>query len=131
MISSVSDFYKDINPSTLTGAIDIIVVEDSNGHLACTPFHVRFGKFKVFKTQDKVVNIYVNDKLAPLNMKLGDAGEAFFVYETTEEVPKEYQTSPLLNPMDISITVIIYFYVYLLFGRKCKSWDFLLSFPNH
>lgn len=28
MISSVSEFYKDLNPSTLSGAVDIIVVED-------------------------------------------------------------------------------------------------------
>lgn len=112
MISSVSDFYKDINPSTLTGAIDIIVVEDSTGHLACTPFHVRFGKFKVFKAQDKLVNIYVNDNLTTLNMKLGDAGEAFFVYETTEEVPKEYQTSPLLNPMDNPIVSVSFSFLF-------------------
>ena len=108
MISSVSDFYKDINPATLTGAIDVIVVEDLNGNFACSPFHVRFGKFKVFKTQDKTVLIHVNDKSVPIMMKIGEAGEAFFVNETTDDVPKEYQTSPLLNPMDSTVNVIFH-----------------------
>jgi phosphatidate phosphatase LPIN len=31
-------------------------------------------------------------------MKIGDAGEAFFVFETDEDVPDELITSPLLQP---------------------------------
>lgn len=31
-------------------------------------------------------------------MKLGDGGEAFFVFETTGFVPEEMQTSPLVSP---------------------------------
>lgn len=30
-------------------------------------------------------------------MKVGDAGEAFFVFETDHDVPEEFQTSPLLD----------------------------------
>lgn len=30
-------------------------------------------------------------------MKLGEAGEAFFVFETEHEVPEEFQTSPLVE----------------------------------
>lgn len=30
-------------------------------------------------------------------MKVGDAGEAFFVFETEHEVPEEFQTSPLIS----------------------------------
>ena len=43
--TTVTEFYKDINPATLSGAIDIVVIEDEKGELGCTPFHVRFGKF--------------------------------------------------------------------------------------
>ncbi|KAG9080686.1 hypothetical protein FRC06_006258, partial [Ceratobasidium sp. 370] len=32
-------------------------------------------------------------------MKIGEAGEAFFVFETDEEVPEELMTSPLLEPV--------------------------------
>lgn len=31
-------------------------------------------------------------------MKVGDAGEAFFVFETEQEVPEEFATSPLAGP---------------------------------
>ncbi|KAF8743410.1 LNS2 protein, partial [Rhizoctonia solani] len=95
--------YKDLNPSTLTGAIDVIVVERraENGEteLACSPFHVRFGKWQVLLPADKKVSVYVNGKPMPFNMKIGEAGEAFFVFETDEDVPEELMTSPILEPV--------------------------------
>jgi phosphatidate phosphatase LPIN len=45
----------DINPSTLSGAIDVIVVEGPDGNLACSPFHVRFGKLKLLLPSEKKV----------------------------------------------------------------------------
>ena len=55
MISTVSEFYKDLNPATLSGAIDVVVVEQHDGTLACSPFHVRFGKLSLLRPQEKVV----------------------------------------------------------------------------
>lgn len=61
---------QDINPATLTGAIDVIVVERRDEHgaleLACSPFHVRFGKLSVLRPIDKKV-------------RLGDAAPVFAV----------------------------------------------------
>ena len=31
-------------------------------------------------------------------MKLGEGGEAFFVFETTDDIPASLQTSPLMSP---------------------------------
>jgi phosphatidate phosphatase LPIN len=31
-------------------------------------------------------------------MKLGEGGEAFFVFETTDDIPESLQTSPLVSP---------------------------------
>lgn len=31
-------------------------------------------------------------------MKLGDGGEAFFVFETSDDIPEALQTSPLISP---------------------------------
>jgi phosphatidate phosphatase LPIN len=31
-------------------------------------------------------------------MKVGDGGEAFFVFETSEAIPDDLQTSPLVSP---------------------------------
>ena len=32
-------------------------------------------------------------------MKLGEGGEAFFVFETSDEIPEDLQTSPLISPL--------------------------------
>ena len=31
-------------------------------------------------------------------MKLGEGGEAFFVFETTDQIPESMQTSPVISP---------------------------------
>lgn len=46
--------------------------------------------------------IKVNDSEIAYPMKLGEAGEAFFVFETEHEVPEEFQTSPLMQAADTS-----------------------------
>ena len=57
------DFYSEINGATLTGAIDVIVVENEDGTLNSSPFHVRFGKMGVLKAREKIVSIYLDDLL--------------------------------------------------------------------
>lgn len=66
--SSVSSYYKEINPATLSGAIDIIVVcrtstevdpdtgkEQKVEEFACSPWHVRFGKLSVLRPVERKV----------------------------------------------------------------------------
>lgn len=100
--STVTKFYNEINPATLSGAIDIVVVQQANGDLACSPFHVRFGKLSVLRPQEKVVEVRVNGQVIAFPMKVGDAGEAFFVLETDDYVPDEFATSPIAGPSDES-----------------------------
>lgn len=95
---SVSTAWNSINPATLSGAIDVIVVEHDDGTLACSPFHVRFGKFSLLRPSEKKVEFTVNGIKQDYSMKLGEGGEAFFVFETTENVPESLQTSPLVSP---------------------------------
>ena len=45
------------------------------------------------------VYIKINGKDVPFHMKVGDTGEAFFVFETDQEVPDYLQTSPLVGPL--------------------------------
>ena len=61
------DFYSEINGATLTGAIDVIVVENEDGTLNSSPFHVRFGKMGVLKAREKIVSIYLDDLLEDQN----------------------------------------------------------------
>ncbi|KAK4152230.1 Lipin/Ned1/Smp2-domain-containing protein [Chaetomidium leptoderma] len=95
---SVSTAWNSINPATLSGAIDVIVVEQEDGSLTCSPFHVRFGKFSLLRPYEKKVEFKVNGVKQPYSMKLGEGGEAFFVFETSETIPKSLQTSPLVSP---------------------------------
>ena len=99
-LSSFSEFYRDLNPATLSGAIDIIVVQHPDGRFSCSPFHVRFGKLQILRPQDKLVDVYVNGEMCEFKMKLGDAGEAFFVCETditADAIPEGYITSPIVS----------------------------------
>ncbi|KAL5334892.1 Lipin/Ned1/Smp2-domain-containing protein [Aspergillus crustosus] len=95
---SVSKTWNSINPATLSGAIDVIVIEQADGTLACSPFHVRFGKFSLLRPYEKKVEFKVNDVKQDYAMKLGEGGEAFFVFETSDEIPASLQTSPLISP---------------------------------
>ncbi|KAF1851570.1 LNS2-domain-containing protein [Cucurbitaria berberidis CBS 394.84] len=96
---TVSKGWNSINPATLSGAIDAIVVEREDGSLACSPFHVRFGKYQILRPSDKKVQFRVNGELQDYAMKLGEGGEAFFVFETSAAIPAEMQTSPLQSPV--------------------------------
>lgn len=95
----VSKGWNSINPATLSGAIDTIVVERADGSWACSPFHVRFGKYQILRPSDKKVEFRVNGELQPYSMKLGEGGEAFFIFETTQDIPADMQTSPLASPV--------------------------------
>uniref|UniRef100_A0A1I8IZG2 phosphatidate phosphatase n=1 Tax=Macrostomum lignano TaxID=282301 RepID=A0A1I8IZG2_9PLAT len=87
--STVSNYYRTLNPATLSGAIDVIVVEQPDGTLKSSPFHARFGKTGILRPQENVVDLYVNDELIPdIQMKLGEAGEAFFL-EDPDDLPPE------------------------------------------
>lgn len=97
---TVKELYKGLNPATLSGCIDIIVIRQPNGSLQCSPFHVRFGKMGVLRSREKVVDIEINGESVDLHMKLGDNGEAFFVQETDNDqeiIPMYLATSPILS----------------------------------
>ncbi|KAJ6652952.1 hypothetical protein lerEdw1_010280 [Lerista edwardsae] len=97
---TVKELYKGLNPATLSGCIDVIVVRQPDGNLHCSPFHVRFGKMGVLRSKEKVVDIEINGEPVDLHMKLGDNGEAFFVEETEDDqeaIPCHLATSPILS----------------------------------
>lgn len=107
---TVKELYRGLNPATLTGGIDVIVVRQPDGSFQCSPFHVRFGKLGVLRSKEKIVSAFfsptyfffilipysllnahvrdwfqvdieINGEPVNLHMKLGDNGEAFFVEE--------------------------------------------------
>uniref|UniRef100_A0A8C5CQJ8 phosphatidate phosphatase n=1 Tax=Gadus morhua TaxID=8049 RepID=A0A8C5CQJ8_GADMO len=100
---TVKELYRGLNPATLTGGIDVIVVRQPDGSYQCSPFHVRFGKLGVLRSKEKVVDIEINGEPVNLHMKLGDNGEAFFVEENEDmEVASSlpdilFLSSPLIS----------------------------------
>lgn len=99
LIRPLAQWYSEINSATLTGAIDVLVIEQPDGTFVSSPFHVRFGKMGVLKAKEKIVDIEINEEPADVHMKLDDHGAAFFVEELSEDeegdFPPELATSPL------------------------------------
>ncbi len=56
VVQPIREWYSEINSATLTGAIDVIVVEQDDGTYLSSPFHVRFGKLGVLKAKEKIVS---------------------------------------------------------------------------
>ncbi|KAL8451147.1 hypothetical protein Emed_002185 [Eimeria media] len=101
IVSSVSNAL-DFNQATLSGCIDIICVRNPHtSELHSTPFHVRFGKAKLLRSREKIVTVTVNGKPTSLVMKLGAAGEAYFMQEVEDNdgVAEEELASPLCSPV--------------------------------
>lgn len=94
-VSSALEF----NTATLSGAIDIIVVEDDHGRRQCTPFHVRFGKLQLLKSRGIPVAIYLNGNRTHLRMLLGAAGEAYFYNPSSLSPDSDTLASPS-SPLD-------------------------------
>ena len=53
-LSNFKEYYNGINAATLTGAIDVIIVQQEDGTFLSSPFHVRFGKLGVLRSREKV-----------------------------------------------------------------------------
>lgn len=98
IVRNVKEFYSEINAATLTGAIDVIVVEQEDGSFKSSPFHVRFGKLGVLKAKEKIVDLEINGEPVQIQMKLDDTGAAFFVEDVANSDDSwnvELATSPI------------------------------------
>jgi len=78
LISSVTSWWAGERAG---GAVDIILVEDPSGSVQSTPWHCRLRASRVRGTGKRieVVNILINGSDSGIRMRVGNAGEAFFV----------------------------------------------------
>eukprot|EP00752_Nemacystus_decipiens_P002350 g2220.t1 len=76
-----------------------MVVQHEDGVMSCTPFHVRFAKVHTTSSKERVIRLRVNGRIVPLCMKLGVAGEAFFVERVHNPLRRDLVTSPLSSPL--------------------------------
>jgi phosphatidate phosphatase PAH1 len=80
-----------------TGAIDVVAIRGSDGTItSCSPFHVKLPVPSAAQLRQKdlvgdvgstarnrlLVRLRINGEVPNLSMKLGSAGEAFFVEKT-------------------------------------------------
>ena len=80
MLDALSNML-DFNKSVMSGAMDVIVVKQKDGSFKSTPFYVRFGSFKLFKSKEKVVTIEVNGVETSAKMKLSSTGDGYFTID--------------------------------------------------
>eukprot|EP00183_Erythrolobus_madagascarensis_P006321 CAMPEP_0185844932 /NCGR_PEP_ID=MMETSP1354-20130828/1026_1 /TAXON_ID=708628 /ORGANISM="Erythrolobus madagascarensis, Strain CCMP3276" /LENGTH=243 /DNA_ID=CAMNT_0028544765 /DNA_START=73 /DNA_END=801 /DNA_ORIENTATION=- len=96
---SVVSSALDVNAATLTGAMDIIVVQHADGSLHSSPFHVRFGKLKLLRSREKLVSVSLNNEPTELQLTLGSAGEAYFLHPSDTPPPADMAPSPITSPL--------------------------------
>jgi len=103
VFNSMSDLYKDMNPTHISGANDVVVVQTPKG-MHSTGFHARFGNVHSFKTSREVI-FTVNDRIVNVDTRLDKEGNIFFSLHTgskseAEEVehaiPAEFKTIKML-----------------------------------
>ncbi|KER32137.1 hypothetical protein T265_01757 [Opisthorchis viverrini] len=98
LVSGAKEYYRSVNRANMSGAIDIVVIQQPDGTFKSTPFHVRFGKSGVLVPRSNLVEIRINDKLIDnLTMRIGSNGECFF----DEAFDNQQHHSPIKSPRNI------------------------------
>lgn len=81
----------------------MVAIKKEDGTIECSPFHVKFVRLGKGK---RVVKLKVNGKSVPLSMKLGKAGEAYFLERKkhmflesryTRRQAESFETSPTVT----------------------------------
>jgi phosphatidate phosphatase PAH1 len=65
----------------LSGAMDILVIEEPKGEYRSSAFHVRFGSLKVLRSEEQDIDIYINGRKRNVKMKLANRGDAYFLFD--------------------------------------------------
>lgn len=79
----------DYNPASLSGCIDVIVAENESGQLKSTPFHIRVGKFKLFKSTDQMITLKINGVESEHHMKISKTGVGYWEIEADKDELEE------------------------------------------
>ena len=69
----------------LSGAMDILVIEEPEGEFRSSSFHVRFGSLKVLQSNEQDIDIYINGRKKNVKMKLAHTGDGYFVFDTVDK----------------------------------------------
>jgi phosphatidate phosphatase PAH1 len=98
-MKSIKNFFSSAaevcNPKkgTISGVMDVIVIRRPDGSMASTPFHVKFGRFKVMKSNKIKVDIYINKQKSEISMELIANGRAVFIRKSDSDLESTLQKS--------------------------------------
>lgn len=75
-----------INKSTLSGFIDVVMIIQPDDSLKCSPFHAHFGKKHILRNPTKfTASLKINDQPIPTILRIGKEGEVLFDHEFQPE----------------------------------------------
>ena len=106
----------------LSGAMDILVIEEPEGEYRSSSFHVRFGSLKVLHSKEQDIDIYINGRKKNVKMKLANCGDAYFLYD---ELDPYMQKQSKLIRQQVNCTLIDFSLSKLKYSSK-----HFLSLPN-
>ena len=88
----------------LSGAMDILVIEEPEGEYRSSSFHVRFGSLQVLRAKEQDIDIYINGRKKNVKMKLASCGDAYFSYDELD--PYMEKQSKLIKQKEFNSTQI-------------------------
>ncbi|KAI5181587.1 phosphatidate phosphatase LPIN [Nematocida sp. AWRm80] len=94
VFNSMSDLYKDMNPSHMSGANDLVAVKVGES-IRTTGFYARFGNVHSVKTSREVI-LTVNDRVVNVDTRLDKEGNVFFSFQSspkTDVTKIDYSTT--------------------------------------
>lgn len=109
IFTSVSGLYNNINPITLSGVNDIIVVRHPDGTLKCSPFQLRFSKLQFYNSKSQTVHVYINGQITDINMTITSQGDLFFEKEPANENADLDQLIDYIQSSEQDISTILDF----------------------
>jgi len=88
----------------LSGAMDVLVIEEPEGEYRSSSFHVRFGSLKVLRSVEQDIDIYINGRKKNVQMKLANCGDAYFSYDELD--PYMIKQSKLIKEKEFNTNQI-------------------------
>ena len=89
----------------LSGAMDVLVIEEPEGEYRSSSFHVRFGSLKVLRSVEQDIDIYINGRKKNVKMKLATWGDAYFLYDELD--PYMIRQSKLIREKEFNTNQIL------------------------
>ena len=108
----------------LSGAMDILVIEEPEGEFRSSSFHVRFGSLKVLRSKEQDIDIYVNGRKKNVKMKLAHSGDGYFLFDKLDK----YMESQLKLIRDKEFNSNQIELIEKITGKRLSKDDQLLQF---